>query len=239
MTAPQDIVFLLDVDNTLLDNDQIIADLRLHLVSEFGKATAGRYWTIFEKLRKELGYADYLGALQRYRSDSELRSGDDSRMLQMSPFLIDYPFADRLYPRALDVVQRLTSFGPTVILSDGDVVFQPRKIQRSGLWDAVSGRVLIFIHKEQMLESVQLKYPARHYVMVDDKLRVLAAMKEVMQDRLTTVFPRQGHYALDPVNVAAYPAADLSVERIGDLADIDIRALLGREIAALAPQEKS
>ena len=239
MTAPQDIVFLLDVDNTLLDNDQIIADLRLHLVGEFGEATAGRYWTIFEKLRKELGYADYLGALQRYRSDSELRSGDDSRMLQMSPFLIDYPFADRLYPRALDVVQRLTSFGPTVILSDGDVVFQPRKIQRSGLWDAVSGRVLIFIHKEQMLESVQLKYPARHYVMVDDKLRVLAAMKEVMQDRLTTVFPRQGHYALDPVNVAAYPAADLSVERIGDLADIDIRALLGREIAALAPQEKS
>ena len=238
MTAPQDIVFLLDVDNTVLDNDRIIADLRLHLVGKFGEATAGRYWTIFEKLRKELGYADYLGALQRYRSDSELRPGDDSRLLQMSPFLIDYPFVDRLYPRALEVIQRLSSFGPTVILSDGDVVFQPRKIQRSGLWDAVSGRVLIYIHKEQMLDRVQHHFPARHYVMVDDKVRILAAMKAAMRERLTTVFPRQGHYAMDSAGVAAYPPADVSIPSIGDLLDADPRSLLGH--AGVRPlKEKS
>ena len=224
---PQDLVFLLDVDNTLLDNDQVIADLRAHLEREFGLPSANRYWAIFEGLRSELGYADYLGALQRYRVDVESGQGDDPRLLQMSTYLIDYPFAQRLYPRAREVIARLDSFGRTVILSDGDVVFQPRKVQRSGLWEAVSGRVLIYIHKEQMLDAVQRHYPARHYVMVDDKLRVLAAMKTVMADRLTTVFPRQGHYALDPANVAAYPAADVTLEAIGDLIDIDIYALLG------------
>ena len=239
MPATLDVVFLLDVDNTLLDNDKIIADLRHHLEREFGAASASQYWAVFEALRSDLGYADYLGALQRYRCDAELRRSDDPRLLQMSAFLIDYPFAERLYPRALEVFERLNAFGRTVILSDGDVVFQPRKIQRSGLWDAASGRVLIYIHKEQMLDSVQRHYPARHYVMVDDKLRVLAAMKKVMQDRLTTVFPRQGHYALDPANIAAYPAADISVEHIGDVADLDTRALLGSEGAALTPQEKS
>jgi FMN phosphatase YigB (HAD superfamily) len=238
MRAPQDVVFLLDVDNTLLDNDQVVADLQRHLEREFGAASASRYWAIFEALRSELGYADYLGALQRYRSEAERRRSDDPRLLQISTFLVDYPFAQRLYPRALDVIEHLNALGPTVILSDGDVVFQPRKVQRSGLWDAVSGRVLIYIHKEQMLDSVQRHNPSRHYVMVDDKLRILAAMKTVMQDRLTTVFPRQGHYALDPANVAAYPAADLSVERIGDLADLTILALLGIQSAALASQEK-
>ena len=240
MTAPHDVVFLLDVDNTLLDNDSIIADLQHHLEREIGAASARQYWKIFEALRVELGYADYLGALQRYRSAAEQAQGDDPRLLRMSTFLIDYPFADRLYPRVLDVIRRLSGFGPTVILSDGDVVFQPRKVLRSGLWDAACARVLIYIHKEQMLESVQRHYPARHYVMVDDKLRILAAMKKVMGDRLTTVFPRQGHYALDPANAAAYPAADVSVERIGDLVDIDICALLGRESGdVLAPLEKS
>ena len=231
MTRPQDVVFLLDVDNTLLDNDRVIADLRGHLELEFGTASAARYWAIFERLRDELGYADYLGALQRYRLDAELGQGSDLRLLQMSAFLIDYPFADRLYPHALAVVERLNTFGPTVILSDGDVVFQPRKVRRSGLWDAVGGRVLIYIHKEQMLDAVRHHYPARHHVMVDDKLRILAAMKQVMQGRLTTVFPRQGHYALDPAALAAYPAADLRIERIGDLLDADIRSLF-------APQEK-
>ena len=231
MTSPQDVVFLLDVDNTLLDNDRVIADLRGHLEREFGAASAERYWTTFEGLRSELGYADYLGALQRYRLDAELGQGSDLRLLQMSAFLIDYPFADRLYPRALEVLERLSSYGPTVILSDGDVVFQPRKVRRSGLWDAVSGRVLIYIHKEQMLDAMQRHHPARYYVMVDDKLRILAAMKGVMQTRLTTVFPRQGHYAMDPDVVAAYPGADLSIERIGDLLDADIRSLF-------APQEQ-
>ena len=231
MRASHELVFLLDVDNTLLDNDRVIADLHAHLELEFGAASAARYWAIFEGLRSELGYADYLGALQRYRLDAELGQGNDLRLLQMSAFLIDYPFADRLYPRALEVIERLSRFGPTVILSDGDVVFQPHKVRRSGLWDAVSGRVLIYIHKEQMLDSMQRHHPARCYVMVDDKLRILAAMKGAMQTRLTTVFPRQGHYAMDPEVVAAYPGADLSIERIGDLLDADIRSLF-------APQEQ-
>lgn len=226
MNAPQDMVFLLDVDNTLLDNDRIIADLRAHLEREFGAVCASHYWAHFEALRSELGYADYLGALQRYRLDTGHGDDEGSRLLQMSSFLIDYPFASRLYRGALEVIERLNTFGRTVILSDGDVVFQPRKVQRSGLWDAVGGRVLIYIHKEQMLDVVQRQYPAQHYVMVDDKLRILSAMKKTLQHRLTTVFPRQGHYALDPAIVAACPAADLSLERIDDLLDFDIRTVL-------------
>jgi FMN phosphatase YigB (HAD superfamily) len=211
------VVFLLDVDNTLLDNDAIEADLKNHLEREFGSSCRQRYWEIFEELRAELGYADYLGALQRYR----VGDLNDPRLLLMSTFLVDYPFAQRLYPKALDAVRHLGTLGKTVILSDGDVVFQPRKVQRSGLWDAVEGRVLIYIHKEQMLDAVVQHYPAQHYVMVDDKLRILQAMKDVMGDRLTTVFPRQGHYAVDPKNIAEFRAADVSVERIGDLLDFD------------------
>ena len=225
--ANADVVFLLDVDNTLLDNDRIIADLRRHLEQEFGLASADRYWLIFEQLRSELGYADYLGALQRYRSAIDHGGDGDHRLLQVSSFLIDYPFAERLYPGALDVVARLSGFGPTVILSDGDVVFQPRKVWRSGLWNAVQGRVLIYVHKEQMLDQMQRLYPARRHVMVDDKQRLLAAMKDVMGDRLVTVFPRQGHYALDPANIARYPAADCTIEAIGELLTLDIGALLG------------
>ncbi len=225
-TALADVVFLLDVDNTLLDNDRIIADLRRHLEEEFGVASADRYWVIFEQLRAELGYADYLGALQRYRHQIEHSGDGDQRLLQVSSFLIDYPFAERLYPGALEVIGRLSGFGPTVILSDGDVVFQPRKVWRSGLWDAVQGRVLIYVHKEQMLDQVQHLYPARRHVMVDDKQRLLAAMKEVMGDRLVTVFPRQGHYALDPANIARYPPADYTVDAIGDLLTLDIGSLL-------------
>ncbi len=208
-----EIVFLLDCDNTLLDNDRVQDDLRSHLASAFGTAQRDRYWGILETLRAELGYVDYLGALQRYR----LGAMNDPRLLTMSSFLVDYPFAERLYPRALGAIEHLRRWGPTVILSDGDVVFQPRKVQRSGLWNAVEGRVLIYIHKERMLDDVERRYPARHYVMVDDKLRILAAMKDIWRDRLTTVFPRQGHYALDPRELAACPPADLAIERIGDL----------------------
>jgi FMN phosphatase YigB (HAD superfamily) len=227
-----DVVFLLDVDNTLLDNDRVVADLRQHLEQEFGDANAKRYWTIFEGLRDEVGYADYLGALQRYRAESAGGGQDAQRLLLMSSFLIDYPFAQRLYARALEVIERLGAVGPTVILSDGDVVFQPRKVQRSGLWDAVAGRVHIHVHKELMLETVQRNHPARHYVMVDDKLRVLAAMKDVLGERLTTIFARQGHYALDAANVARYPAADMTIECIGDLAALDISKLPGQQQAA-------
>jgi FMN phosphatase YigB (HAD superfamily) len=226
--APHDVVFLLDVDNTLLDNDQVVADLRAHLIDEFGQASADRYWATFEQLRSELGYADYLGALQRYRGRELTDEMNDPALLQMSAFLIDYPFADRLYPGALRVLEHLHRFGPTVILTDGDVVFQPRKVQRSGLWQAVEGRVLIYIHKELMLGAVQQRYPAGHYVMVDDKLRILAAMKPVLGERLTTVFPRQGHYAFDAHNIATYPAVDITLERIGDLADVALPRLLGQ-----------
>ena len=224
MTSPDDVVFLLDCDNTLLDNDLVEDDLRDHLAREFGVESRDRYWAIFEQLRAELGYADYLGTLQRYR----LGDVSDPRLLLMSSFLVDYPFAGRLYPGALDVIRHLQTTGLTVILSDGDVVFQPRKIQRSGLSAAVEGRVLIYIHKERMLEAVAKRYPARHYFMVDDKLRILSVMKKQWEDRLTTVFPRQGHYALDRKNIIAYPPADLTVERIGDLVDYDLTALFDK-----------
>lgn len=217
MNAPADVVFLLDVDNTLLDNDRVERDLRQHLIRAFGQESQQRYWEIFEELRTELGYADYLGALQRYRLEN-LR---EANVLTLSLYLIEYPFANRLYPGSLDVVERLARWGPTVILSDGDVVFQPRKIDRSALWEAVEGRVLIYIHKEQMLDDVEERYPARRYVMVDDKLRILTAMKQVWGDRLTTVFVRQGHYALDHDAIAKYPPADVAVERIGDLLSVE------------------
>ncbi len=217
-----DLTILFDVDNTLLDNDRVQADLSEHLESEFGRGSRDRYWAIFETLRVELGYADYLGALQRYR----LENLDDPQLLRISSFLIEYPFASRLYPRALQAVANCGRWGPTVVLSDGDVVFQPRKIQRSGIWDAVEGRVLIYLHKEEMLEAVARRYPSRHYLMVDDKLRILAAMKKVWNDRLTTVFPRQGHYATDANEIARHAPADVTVERIGELAEFDLTQYL-------------
>ncbi len=222
MNAPAPVVFLLDVDNTLIDNDHIAADLRRHLTAAFGAERQERYWAIFEELRVELGYADYLGALQRYRVENP----HDPHFLEISAYLTDYPFANRLYPGSLDVIEHLSVFGPTVILSDGDVVFQPRKVQRSGLFEAVEGRVLIYIHKEQELDDVEARFPAGHYVMVDDKLRILAAMKKCWGARLTTVFPRQGHYALDPKVLAEYPPADLTIERIGALVECDLPTLL-------------
>ena len=222
MAPVHEVVFLVDVDNTLLDNDQVERDLRRHLEEAFGSERQQRYWEIFEQLRAELGYADYLGALQRYRIE-HLR---DPHLLAASLYLLDYPFADRLYPGALEAVQRLAASGPTVILSDGDVVFQPRKVERAGLWEAVEGRVLIYIHKEQVLDDVEARYPAHHYVMVDDKLRILTAMKHAWGARLTTVFPRQGQYALDPKILAVYPPADIAIERIGDLMGYDLATLL-------------
>jgi FMN phosphatase YigB (HAD superfamily) len=207
-----DVVYLLDVDNTLLDNDAVIEDLRRHLIDAFGVESERRYWAIFEQLRSDLGYADYLGALQRYR----IERPRDPQLFRVSLFLLHYPFADRLYPGALDLIAQLRRRGPVVILSDGDVVFQPRKVEHSGLWGAVQGEVLIYIHKEQMLDDVERRYPARRYVMVDDKLRILSAMKAIWNERLTTVFVRQGHYAHDPEIIAANPPADVTIERIHD-----------------------
>ncbi len=223
MTFQNEVVFLFDVDNTLLDNDQVENDLRLHLEREFGAESRDRYFAILEELRAELGYTDYLGALQRYR----IEEGCHPRLLSMSSYLVDYPFEKRLYPRALDVLKHVGAWGKTVILSDGDVVFQPRKVQRSGLWESVGGRVLIYIHKEEMLAHVERLFPALHYAMVDDKLRILAAMKAIWGERVTTVFPRQGHYALDPAVVTAFPPADITVEHIDDLLNYDLAAFLG------------
>jgi FMN phosphatase YigB (HAD superfamily) len=207
------IVFLFDVDNTLLDNDRVIADLGKHLKSEVGPERARRYWTIFEHLRARLNYADYLGALQRYREEYP----HDLGLLAVSRFLIDYPFADRLFPNSIEVIQRVKLWGAAVLLSDGDVVFQPRKVDRSGLYEAVDGHALIYVHKEHELADVEARYPADHYVMVDDKLRILAAIKKLWGRRVTTVFVRQGHYARDSQILAACPAADLSIARIGAL----------------------
>lgn len=223
MPGHQDTVFLFDVDNTLFNNDALSADLSQHLENEFGQSARERYWKIFETLRSELGYADYLGALQRYRMEVP----DDPQLLRMSAFLIDYPFESRLFPGALRAISHCHRVGPTAILSDGDVVFQPRKVMRSGLWDAFEGRVMIYLHKEQMLDAVERHHPAKHYVMVDDKLRLLDAMKKIWGSKLTTVFVRQGHYALDMANITAYPAADITLEKIGDLATTNVSHLSG------------
>ena len=213
-----DTVFLIDVDNTLLDNDAVIADLRRHLVEAFGPECDRRYWEIFEELRDELGYADYLGALQRYRVEHPR----ETHVLRISLYLLHYPFASRVYPGAIEALGALRARGRTAILSDGDVVFQPRKIERSGLWAAVDGEVLVYIHKEQMLDDVERRYPAKRYVMIDDKLRILSAMKQVWGDLLTTVFVRQGHYASDSAALVGYPAADVAVDAIADLVNLRI-----------------
>jgi FMN phosphatase YigB (HAD superfamily) len=219
---PHDVVFLVDVDDTLLDNDRIQLDLQEHLEKEYGAACRERYWAIQEQLFTELGYRDYLGALQRYRAEHP----NDVRLLAMSSYLVDYPFASRLYPHALDVLRRLRTWGPTVILSDGDVVFQPRKVERSGIQEAVGGHVLIYIHKEKALDDVEQRYPAGHYVLVDDKPRILAAVKQSWGTRVTTVLPRQGQFATAEGLARFQPSPDVIVDRIGDLLQLDHEALL-------------
>ena len=213
MITPEQTVFLVDVDDTLLDNGHIQADLKRHLEREFGAASRDRYWAILEQLFNDLGYRDYLGALQRFRVEHP----KDIHLLSMSSYLVDYPFANRLYPGSLDVLERFRGWARTVIFSDGDVVFQPRKVERSGISETVNGHVLIYIHKEDELDDVERRYPAGHYVLVDDKPRILAAVKKVWGDRVTTVLPRQGQFAHASDAASYHPAADLTVERIGDL----------------------
>jgi FMN phosphatase YigB (HAD superfamily) len=216
------IVFFFDVDNTLLDNDRVTADLRRFLEREVGAKRNQRYWEIFEELRSELGYADYLGALQRYRVEHPY----DTHLLALSTYLVNYPFANRLFPNSLDVIEHCRQFGQTVILTDGDVVFQPRKVERSGLFEAVEKNILIYIHKEHELADVERRYPSQHYVLVDDKIRILTAVKKIWGERVTTVFPKQGHYAHNLEEVAKYPKADIEIERIGDLLNFDFREFL-------------
>lgn len=221
MTTPN-VVFLFDVDNTLLDNDRVTADLKLHLEQTVGHERQENYWTIFERLRAELGYADYLGALQHYR----IEHPRDLQVLTGSHFLVNYPFADRLFPKALEVIEHVKRWGTALILSDGDVVFQPRKIERSGLFEAVDGHVLIYIHKEQELEDVERRYPGHHYILVDDKIKILTAVKKIWGGRVTTIFPRQGHYAHDQELVRRHPPPDMTIDRIGDLLAQDLDRLL-------------
>ena len=221
MAGLEPIVFLVDVDNTLLDNDGIQQDLKDHLERAYGRDARDRYWAILEDLFSELGYRDYLGALQRFRTEHPC----EVELLSMSSYLIDYPFAGRLFPSALKVLRKLNEFGMAVVLSDGDVVFQPHKVERSGLTDAVNGRVLIYIHKEEALEDVERRFPAEHYVLIDDKLRILDAVKRFWGNRVTTVFPRQGSYAHDPKMTGAFPPADVTIEHIGDLLSFDLPRL--------------
>ena len=226
------VVFLFDVDNTVLDNDRVIADLTKYLKRQVGPQRAQCYWAIFEHLRILLGYADYLGALQRFRSEYP----HDLGLLAVSRFLINYPFADRLFPNSLDVIEHVKQWGAAVLLTDGDVVFQPRKVERSGLYEAVAGRALIYVHKEHELADVEARYPADHYVMVDDKLRLLAAIKKLWGRRVTTVFVRQGHYARDAKVLATYPPADVSIERIGDLLNCQFEGLRDNVAQASRPR---
>jgi haloacid dehalogenase-like hydrolase len=216
------LVFLFDVDNTLLDNDRVTADLKRHLEKQVGAERQQRYWDIFEQLRSELGYADYLGALQRYRVENPRDPG----LLTVSHFMINYPFATRLYPDSLDAIEHVKQWGQAVILSDGDVVFQPLKVERSGIAESVDGKVLIYIHKEQELDDVERCFPADHYVLIDDKLRILAAVKKIWGNKVTTVFPRQGHYAHDPQVLASFPPADITIERIGELTELSLDSFL-------------
>lgn len=219
-----DVVFLFDVDNTLLDNDRVTADLRKYLEIEVGAARSNRYWEIFEELRRELGYADYLGALQRYRVENPY----DSHLLAVSTYLVNYPFANRLFPNSLDVLEHFKQYGQVVILTDGDVVFQPRKVERSGLFEAADKNILIYIHKEQELNDVERRFPAKRYVLIDDKIRILTAIKRIWGEKVTTVFPKQGHYAVDKNEVAKYPAADVMVDKIGDMLTLEIEKLIGK-----------
>ncbi len=220
--ATNKVVFLFDVDNTLLDNDRVTTDLRRHAEQTVGPEGQQRYFEIFEEIRSELGYADYLGALQRYR----IENPHDPFLLEAAYFLTNYPFANRIFPNALDAVEHCQQWGPAAIMSDGDAVFQPRKVDRSGLREAFQNNVMIFVHKELELEYVQQRYPAEHYVMIDDKLRILAAIKKAWGENVTTVFPRQGHYATDPEVLKAYPAADISIDRIGELVEYDLATMI-------------
>jgi len=222
MNAAASLVFLLDVDNTLLDNDQVQADLDAHIAKLFGAEAAKTYWNLYEALREKLGYADYLGAIQQFR----LECDDEVRAQDLAAWLLSYPFADRAYPGAFDAVAHLSQFGECVVLSDGDVVLQPRKIEASGIAHAVQDRVLIYVHKERMLDDVARRFPAQHYVMVEDKLRVLDGMKRRWRERLTTVFVRQGHYANDPAARKEYPPAQIELGGIRELCNLDAGAFV-------------
>ena len=221
------IIFLVDVDDTLLNGDCIQTDFKQHMEREFGIQCRDRYWVIQEELFNELGYRDYLEALQRFR----LEYPYEPHLVTAANFFVDYPFANRLYPGALNVLEHFRKWSKTVILTDGDMVLQPRKIQQSGIFEMVEGNVLVYVHKEEALEDIKRRYPAEHYVLVDDKLRILTAFKKAWANHVTTVFPKQGEFALDPQVLSSYPAADIAVDQISDLLSYSLSDLLrGRQL---------
>jgi len=206
------VFFLVDVDNTLFDNDRFAVELSAHLEKSFNVAERERYWSLHKKRWAEFGISDYLGTMQQFRQGLQ----NDPSLLQMSSFLLDFPFGDLLYPHALEVVKHMRSLGPASALSDGDMVFQPRKLQHSGIFDAFHGNALIYEHKQHELDLLQQRFPAQRYVMIDDKPNILADMKKVLGDRLTTVFVRQGRYAAD-ASPELRSAPDMKIDAIADL----------------------
>jgi FMN phosphatase YigB (HAD superfamily) len=208
------LVFLLDVDNTLINNDQVKEDFNAHLEVELGPKLTERFWDIYEQARKERGVVDIPLSLQRLREATPLSELDEQTFHHVQSIFDNYPFFNALYPHTLETLQHLRTMGLTVIVSDGDQLFQPEKIFRSDLAETVEGRVLIYTHKQQHLEEILQKYPADHYVMIDDKPDILVDSKAIMGKRLTTVFVKQGHYAKQvPDNFTP----DISVLHIGDL----------------------
>jgi FMN phosphatase YigB (HAD superfamily) len=221
MSETHQVIFLFDVDNTLLDNDRMKRDLGDYVNRTFGPGAENELWTLYEEERVKHGYADFLGTLERFR----LAHLQDTRVLKLANWVMDYPYIERLYPDALGVVRHVRQWGLPVILTDGDGVFQPHKLERAGLLGAFGGHVLNYVHKEQELDSVKRAYPAKHYVLIDDKLSLLNLVKKAWGDRVTTVFPRQGHYANDAKILARSQPADIEIERIADLMDYDFSTL--------------
>ncbi len=208
-------VFLLDVDNTLLDNDQVRTQLEAAVTDAVGPARATRLWEIYEAVREELDFVNFPETLERFS-----RECDEVACLgRLSSILYGFPFAECLYPGALQAIHHVKSLGLPVILSDGDQLFQRYKIRAAGLETAVDGRVLVYVHKEQSTDDIRKRYPATHYVMVDDKPRIHTAMKAVLGDQVTTVMVCQGKYAADPAQ-HDYPDPDVTLDSIQDLVQL-------------------
>ncbi len=216
MTAPLRLTIFVDVDNTLIDNDAAKEEMDRRLVSVVGPEEAKRFWAVYEEVRREFGVVDIPRALARFEATSELDEENLGRRVALAEVFMDFPFREYLFPDALATLGHLRLLGRLALLSDGDEVFQPVKIARSGLADAVDGYVLVYPHKEAHHGELEAIFPADHYILVDDKLEVIGRFREQFTSPLTTVFVRQGKYAT-AAGPPPWPGADIVVERIGDL----------------------
>lgn len=215
------LVVLCDVDNTLLNDNRIVSDLCDFLLDKLGEQGAKQYWTHFEALSQSLGYADYLGALQRARDEHP----HEMHFIAITNFLLTYPFSERLFPRALDVIDHVACWALPVIVSDGDVVLQPIKLHRAGLARKVQDRVLVYIHKEKELDDIMQRYPATHYVFVEDNLSILSSVKREWGQRVTTIHIRPHGHPPDEGRTALQP--DITLNDIGDMLRINEADLRG------------